>query len=231
MATAKAITASLALGMSAFGLVACSGGAESETVTAESGYELDMLELDGTETLAFEPDPRLDPADQSTIEFWVKAGWSEDPGFDPVMLSNAGPDGASYLLAIDRERDGLIVSSGEQTESVPFDFADGKAHHVALIDLGNPLAVLVDGQVAAQLEMTLMPLPSDGLYIGSAYGEDDGFVGAIGGLRIWDAAIATDVLETYRLRDVLSESDPHPDLQFLALISNFADQDVVLIDR
>lgn len=225
------LAAGLALAAAGFTLPACSGGAESETVDTQSGYTLDMLALDGTETLVFEPDPRLDPADQSTIEFWVKAGWNGDPGYDPVILSNAGPQGASYLVAIDRERDGLIVSSGEQTEAVPFDFSDAKAHHVALIDLGGPLAVVVDGTFAAQLEMTFAPLPSDGFYIGSGYGEDEGFTGAIGGLRIWDAAIATDVIEEYRLKDVMAERDPHPDLQYLALISDFTDQDIVLIER
>ncbi len=211
-------------------LPACSGGVESETVAAE-GYALDMLTLDGTETLAFEPDDRLAPAEQSTIEFWVKPGWQDAPDFDPVVLSNAGEEGASYLVAIQRERDGLAVTSGEQTDVVPFDFSDGEAHHVALIDLGGPAVVLVDGELAGELDLTLQALPSEGFYIGSAYGEEDGFVGAIGGIRIWDVAVTADDLMKYRLKDVLDTSDPHPDLEYLTMISNFVDQDIVVVDH
>lgn len=218
------------MGMALVVLPACSGGVQSETVAAE-GYMLDMLTLDGTETLVFEPDDRLAPAEQSTIEFWVKAGWDDAPDFDPVVLSNAGEEGASYLIAIQRERDGLAVTSGEQTDVVPFDFSDGKAHHVALIDLGDPIAVLVDDELVGELDMTLQALPSEGLYIGSAFGGDDGFVGAIGGMRIWDVAVTADDLAKYRLKDVLDASDPHPDLEYLVIISNFVDQDIVMIDQ
>ncbi|MEP3051016.1 MAG: LamG-like jellyroll fold domain-containing protein [Erythrobacter sp.] len=222
--------ASTLLGASIIALPACSGGVESEIVEAEN-YTLDMLTLDGTETLAFDADDRLAPAQQSTIEFWVKADWDDVPDSDPVVLSNAGPEGASYMVAIAPERDGLSVISGEQGEAVPFDFSDGKAHHVALIDLGDPLAVVVDGVVIDEIDMTLQALPSEGFFIGSAYGEDDGFIGTIGGLRIWDVAVSTTNLTKYQRKDVLDPSDPHPDLDYLTALSNFVDQDVILIDR
>ena len=200
-------------------------------VIADNGYAIDVIEMDGTSTLAFEASDAFEPAAQSTIEFWVRADWSDTPDFDPVVISSTGEEGSAYLVAIQREKDGIALASGEEIDIAPFDFADGELHHVAFIDLGGPVAVVIDGELIDELDMTLQAMETDGFYVGSAYGGDDGFEGVIGGLRIWDVAVSTDNLFEYRLKDVLSEQEPHPDLQYLSAISNFGEEDIVTISQ
>jgi len=207
-------------------LGACSGSPD-EAIVTETGYALDVLRLDGTDSLAFDADPILDPADQATIEFWVQASWEGDPGFDPVVVASSGEEGPAYLVAILKEKDGLILASGEMSDIAPFDFSDGAMHHVALVDYGDYTQARIDQQVVAELEVDLMALPSQGLFIGSAGGGDDGFEGAIGGFRLWDVAVEPVNLEAYAQADVMDEESPHPDLEYLAIISDFGNERVV----
>lgn len=215
----------LALG-SALLLAAC-GAPDAPVVEGEDGYVLDTIALDGLDSLAFDPAPQLDPAEQMTIEFWVKPDWANASDFDPVVLSNAGPEGASYLVAINRERDGLTVASGDQVDVAPFDFTDGKLHHVALIDYGASTTVMIDNEAIAELDIDFTALPSEGLYIGTARGGDDAFEGVIGGLRIWDVAVSPSDLSDYKMRNVALDGALHPDLPYLAVLSEFGEERVV----
>lgn len=217
------------LALAFVGLSACSEAPTS--IVSENGYAIDVLELDGTDTLAFDPAPAFEPASQSTIEFWVQPKWEETPEFDPVVLASSGTDGAAYLIAIQREKDGLSVISGDQVDVTPFDFNDGELHHVALIDLGGPVGVVIDGELIDELDMTFQAMETEGFYIGSANGGEDGFEGIIGGLRIWDAAVTMDNLVKFQRKDVLAEDDPHPDLDYLSVISDFTQEDIVVVKR
>ena len=212
-------------------LVAGCGGPSAPSVEGEDGYTLDTLALDGMDSLAFDPAPQLEPASQMTIEFWVKPDWSGSPEFDPVIVSNAGAEGASYLVAVNRERDGLTVVSGEQVDVAPFDFTDGKLHHVALIDYGDTTTVMIDNQAVAELDIDFTSLPSDGLYVGSARGGDSAFSGVIGGLRVWDVAVSPNDLASYAMRDVAVDGALHPDLPYLAVLSEFDKERVVYPDE
>ena len=87
-------------------------------------------------------------ADGGTIEFWVVPDWTSDPGYDPVIICNAGPEGASYLVAMLRDRDGIAIAAGEEEDVVTFDFSDGQLHHVAVVQYDDGTAVFVDGEVA-----------------------------------------------------------------------------------
>ena len=68
--------------------------------TGAEQYTPDVAEFDGTTSLTFDPSPQLVLADGGTIEFWVVPDWTSDPGYDPVIICNAGPEGASYLVAM-----------------------------------------------------------------------------------------------------------------------------------
>ncbi|MEL7446693.1 MAG: LamG-like jellyroll fold domain-containing protein [Pseudomonadota bacterium] len=226
MKHARSMIASALIGIAAIGLAGCSAGLDSETVEAEDGYIIDILALDGSETLAFDPDDRLAPTEQSTIEFWVQPEWSTDPGYDPIVLSNTGDDGTSYAVAVTAERDGLVGVSGEVVEGVPFDFTDGQLHHVALIDYGDTVSVWIDLDLVAELPLTFENYPSNGFFVGTGSGGDDAFEGKIGGLRIWDVAVEPEVLAQYARRDALGDT-PHPDLDELKLISDFSNKTIV----
>ena len=141
------------------------------SISAQS-YIPDVLELDGTETLEFPADDRVQLADGATIEFWVAPDWKEDPGYDPVILSNRGNSGYSYMIAMLRDRNGIGIISGGEVDLAPFDFTDGKLHHVAIIDYSDSIMVFVDNIAVADLDMSLRSLPSTGFWIGSSDGEN-----------------------------------------------------------
>lgn len=194
-------------------------------------YSPDVLELDGTETLQFPADERMVLTGGSTIEFWVQPDWTTDPGYDPVVLSNAGPEGPLYLVALLRDRDGLGIMIGEQSAIAAFDFTDGKMHHVAIIDDGTSIAMLVDGSPVGIAEMTSKRLPSAGFWIGSSDGQNDPFVGAIAGLRLWDIAVNPAQIKEFAIVDIIANrAKPHPDLGWLIGLSDFANKDFVLLE-
>ncbi len=194
-------------------------------------YTPDVLVLDGTETLQFPPDERLILEGGSTIEFWVQPDWTADPGYDPVVLSNAGPYGPLYLVALLRDRDGLGIMIGEKSAIAAFDFTDGKMHHVAIIDDGTSVAMLVDGSPVGIAEITSKASQSAGFWIGSSDGQNDPFIGAIAGLRLWDVAVGPSLLEEFATVDIIANrKKTHPDLNWLIGLSDFTNKDFVLLE-
>ncbi|MEL7199621.1 MAG: LamG-like jellyroll fold domain-containing protein [Pseudomonadota bacterium] len=215
-----------------FGLSACGvEGLDDGPLITESGYAIDILSLDGETDLGIEPAPQLEPAEQTTIEFWVQADWTNAPEFDPVIVSSPGEDGVSYLVAIDRDRDGIIVGGGDTVDTAPFDFTDGKMHHVALIDYGGSTTLLIDDQNIAELPLGFSPMESEGLFFGSFNGGEERFTGKIGGFRQWNVAVPANIVRQFRLKDVTNHDDPHPDLDHLAVISDFGNDRVVYVTK
>ena len=194
-------------------------------------YVPDVLVLNGTSTLEIPADDRLLMEGGSTIEFWVQPDWKEDPGYDPVVLSNAGSEGPSYLVALLRNKDGIGVMAGDRSAIAAFDFSDGKLHHVAIVDDGISIAVLVNNRPITKVDFGFRKLPSAGFWIGSADGENAPFKGAIAGLRLWDIALAPEVIGAFGLADITDDEKPaHPDLQWLIGRSDFANLDFILQD-
>jgi hypothetical protein len=210
------------LGILSVLLFASIGPAHAET------YTPDVAEFDGTNTMTFEPAPQLDLAGGGTIEFWVVPDWVEDPGYDPVIICSAGPEGASYLIAMLRDRDGIAIATGNEEEVAVFDFTDGRLHHVAISQFEDGTAVFVDGQVVGSSEFRFAPLPSVGVWIGSIDGENNQFRGAVAGMRVWDTVIEQETLVDYALKDIFD--DQHPDLAFLSAVSDFDNDEILLAE-
>jgi len=199
----------------------------AQAVVAQ-GYTPDVAEFDGSNALSFDPAPQLVLADGGTLEFWVMPDWNEDPGYDPVIICSAGPAGASYLVAMLRDRDGIVFAAGDQEDVATFDFTDGRLHHVAISQFEDGIAVFVDGQVVGTSEVRALDLPSVGVWVGSIDGENNQFRGAIAGLRIWDVVIEQESLVTFAMKDVFA--DEHPDLQFLSVMSDFGNGELLLAE-
>lgn len=193
-----------------------------------NGYVPDVAEFDGSNAMTFEPAEQLDLAGGGTLEFWVVPDWTEDPGYDPAIVSNAGPEGASYLIAMLRGRDGLAFVSGAAEDVVAFDFSDGQMHHVAMLSLEDGTAFYVDGQLSAVSELVIEDRPSAGLWIGAIDGENNQFHGAIAGLRVWDTVVAQETLVSFAMQDVFAGD--HPDLDRLAALSDFGSGELLLVD-
>lgn len=196
---------------------------------AAQGYQPDIIELDASEPLGYDPDPAFTIADGGTIEMWVQPDWTDDPGYDPVILSNIGPQGASYMIALTSDRQALLVGSGAREEIFAFDFSDGRMHHIAVNQFTDGLTVLIDGQAVGESDMVMLDLPSEGLWLGSIEGTENIFIGAVAGLRIWDYVPDLRTLITYAQRDVLLAE--HPRLDMLSAMSDFAKGELLVLQE
>lgn len=194
-------------------------------------YIPDVIEFQGANSLVFPPNEMLTIVGGGTIEFWVSPDWLENPGYDPVILSNTGEKGPSYAVAIQADKKGIIFYSGEKALRAPFDFSDGKMHFVAITDLGDRVTILVDSALIADVEMSFSQLPSSVFSIGSFNGNDFSFIGAVAALRIWDAALDPDDLIIFAMKDIHDETDPHPDLDTLVGLSDFRNYGFRLSDH
>lgn len=197
----------------------------------DSAYTPDMLLLDGSTSLVFPTQSRLSIWDAGTIEFWVEPDWTDTPAYDPVILSNTGADGILYEIAMRADRRGLSLTSGALTADFDFNFADGKVHHVALVNLGDQILALVDGRLQGASALKLAALESSQLRLGAGKDGKAPFYGVIAGLRIWDAAIDPETLIEYSTADAVSDKADHPYAGFLAGYSAFADNDFRIADK
>ena len=196
-------------------------------------YIPDIAEFDGTNGIAIAPDPALTIRDTGTIEFWVTPEWKKDPGYDPVVLSNAGPNGVLYLVSILGERNGIELAAGDRSVYAAFDFTDGKMHYVAINDYGDETLVYVDAKLIARFPgFSFEDLPSAGFWIGTGDGVSAPFKGAIAALRIWNYAIEPEDLIAYSLRDVTAEAeDEHPGIDYLQGISDFGNRQFYIAEE
>ena len=204
-------------------LLAASASLILASGAAAQAYRPDIVELTGAaDSLAFPPDDNMDLSGGGTIEFWAQPDWTDDPGYDPVVVSNAGPQGASYAIGVTGARDGLFVMAGDKLEIAPFDFTDNKLHYVAVSDYGDDTLVVIDNKPVARLGVTFADLPSDGFWIGTLDGSGAPFKGAVAGLRVWDEPLDPDVLGIYAMQPLVSPAGvAHPAIASLVGMSNF----------
>lgn len=188
---------------------------------AQQTYSPDPIYLDGANHLSFPASEAFDLKDGATIEFWVKCDWETDAGYDPVILSNMGGDGARYLIAITGDRTELSFQSGEHLQSTPFACNADEMQHVVLAEFAGSSAVMINGRVVGTFDFGFADLASQGLWIGSADGQQAPFTGAIAGLRFWDVALDRGDLVDFSVRDVFQPDAPHPELDALLVQSDF----------
>ena len=199
---------------------------------AAQEYTPDTIELGETGPFAFEPAPQLDLSAGGAVEFWVAPAWSADPGYDPPVLLNIGPEGISYLISVLRDRDGLVFANDDDEDVFLVDLTDGNLHHVAINVMDDGLEVYVDGTVVGTSDLRPSPLPSSGLYVGGLGVENTGaFEGAIGQLRFWNEPLYEEDIVAYRMRDVLdAQREDHPDAANLAAMSDLTTGQMLLVD-
>ncbi len=194
-----------------------------------AAYSPDIASLDGTQSMAIEPDNIYRVDGDATIEFWVAPGWTETPNYDPVVVSNLGETGVNYIIAVLRERDGIGVLSGDTETLAPFDFTDDRLHHVAIVQLDGALNIVIDGAVRGVSETGFAASDVNSLWLGTANGEAAPFIGDVAQLRFWSAAVGLDTLEQFKLANPLSEDAPaHPDLESLVAFSAFPDASLLV---
>lgn len=195
---------------------------------AAQGYQPDSMVLDGEQLLDFPPSPRLVLAAGGTLEFWVAPDWEADPGYDPVIIASAGPEGPAYLVAMLRERDGIAFAAGDEEAVFLFDFTDGQLHHVAISQYADGIEVYVDGVQVGSEPIMALDLPVNGVWLGSIDGENNVFRGVLAGLRLWQEVVPRETLVAFALKDIFD--DEHPQLDALAAMSDFNAAALLLVD-
>lgn len=195
-------------------------------------YAPDVLNVSETGPVSFDPTPKLDLAEGGALEFWVAAGWSSDPGYDPPVLINIGPQGILYQVSVLRDRDGLVFANAQGEDVFIADFSDGRLHHVAINVMEDGLEVYVDGALVGTSEMMPLSLESAGLFVGGLEPDNSASLsGAIAQMRFWSAPLDQQEIIDFRLRDVLSEaSDDHPAAEFLIAQSDFNAGELLVVD-
>ena len=183
-------------------------------------YQPDIREFTVGDDLAFEGHSSFSLHGQGTVEFWVAAGWHNDPGYDPVLIYHADSQGVLFALSMLGDRSGLSLQTDNQIDELSVSFADDQLHHVALVNLGDSVGLMVDGRVVGAFQVSLNKGDSREFRLGSAPGPSTEFVGALGGLRIWDITLDQEVLIVYALDDPLNNTQPHPDLESMKAYSN-----------
>ncbi|MBK8629297.1 MAG: LamG domain-containing protein [Sphingomonadales bacterium] len=170
----------------------------------EADYAPVMASFDGKDALVLSPSPALDINGFGTIEFWVAAKWTSDPGYDPAIMGYSGPKGARFALHITRDATALGIQAGPYYETVDFDFSDRKLHHVAITTIGETISVMIDGELQDTLGFGFANVPVTSFSIGSV-GRFSPFVGDIGQVRIWDEPVDPDILVNFSWRAIEGE--------------------------
>ena len=180
-----------------------------------------MLAFDGTDNLNHPAVPALDINGYGTIEFWVSAQWTNDPGYDPAIMAYVGKPGPRFAFHITADRKALGVYAGKYYDTVPFDFSDGALHYVAITTAGDAISVMIDGEAQDTLGFGFADVPPAQFTIGSIGGFSP-FIGEIGQIRIWDDLIDPDTLLDFSWKEITSDGpNAHPDIDSLVAFSAF----------
>ncbi|WP_209349374.1 LamG-like jellyroll fold domain-containing protein [Pontixanthobacter sp. CEM42] len=206
--------------------------AMAPTVALAQSYTPDVLEVSETGPIAFDPSPKLDLSDGGAIEFWVAANWPADPGYDPPVIINIGPDGILYQVSILRDRDGLVFANANDEDVFIGDLSDGNLHHVALNIMEDGVEVYLDGALIGTSDLLPLSLPSAGLFVGGLETEESASLdGAVGQLRFWSQPLKEDEIIDFRLREVLDpQSDDHPAAEYLVAQSDFREDELLVVE-
>lgn len=205
----------------------------SSAVTIAEGYRPPAAKLDGNLSASFPDDVSLNFKRFGTVEFWVAAKW-DNLDYDPAIVSYLGNLGPRFAILMPADKKGIGMMVDQKWEVAPFDFSDGKMHHVAFIMIDSRTSVFVDDELVSIMPVGIADLPAHSLSIGSFNGRDAGFVGVLAGLRIWDSAVDPDDIAAYKLVDLASQKGAeHPSLDTLVGTSDFANGkvDFSLVDE
>ena len=204
------------------------------------GVAFEPLLLDGGTSLDVDADPDLDLGESGTVEFWVAAIWDDEDGVEhhPCIIGRRTryegdePEGFAgatrFSIHITPERDAIGMFDGRRWASVPFDFGDGRLHHVAFGTEGARTRVYIDGSVRGTLEIGYGTGPELPLHIGSADGASEFFVGSIASVRLWRGVLGEAQLR--ELADLIGPpDDDHPAAPSLVAFSEFTTEAKTLV--
>jgi concanavalin A-like lectin/glucanase superfamily protein len=198
--------------------------------SANEQYTPDTLEFPSSAPLVFASNPVLNLPEGGAIEFWVVTDWTGNPGYHPVMLANGNATTPIYQVSITADQDAMIFQSGREFGLFPFDFSDGRTHHVILLDYEEQIVAFIDGKLVGAVAMSIKPGVGNEFFVGSAAGGKAPFMGAVAAVRIWDVPPAPEDAAEFALRDINDTNDPHPNLDNLVGLSDFRNRTFSVVD-
>lgn len=175
------------------------------------------LQLDGQNGVILPGNAALDLAFAGTIEFWIAPAWASSIDHDPTVIANVGETGVRYSIHVTSDRKAIGLHAGENWQTVPFDFTDGRLHHVAMTTLDGVTDVVVDGSSRGLLGMEYDgSIAGQSFAIGSFDGKVAPFKGTLAGLRIWNTPLVDLELNRFSKLDVDDSAfAAHPALRHL----------------
>ncbi|MEN8160342.1 MAG: LamG domain-containing protein, partial [Myxococcota bacterium] len=220
-------------------------------VLATSAYAQDEeattftpLVLDGQTSIEVEPSPALALGEASTIEFWIATAWEDEDGVEsfPAVLGRREPYEGSepegfaaatqYSVHLTPDRQAIGLFDGTRFASVPFDFSDGRLHHVALVTEGDRTTIYVDREARGTVEVGLGEPSELPLHVGSSDGGSELFMGVLPSVRLWRSALTAE--QVGAIAEVLGapedEGAPLDDLVAYSDFTGEAPEIVVLED-
>ncbi|MGQ0698933.1 MAG: LamG-like jellyroll fold domain-containing protein [Panacagrimonas sp.] len=189
------------------------------------------LEFDGNASLSYPKDPIFEIGPDGTIDFWLKAGWTEALEQDACIVASGDKNRSRYAAYISGDGQGVVLWDGQASAGVDFNFLDGEAHHVALVTRGRETRFFVDGALLGTKPIgygTARGLP---FHVGTSDGGAEGFIGALQSLRLWSAALSdAQIVEIGALAGEPPAGSALAPL--LRVVSDFTDtaQELVLLD-
>jgi hypothetical protein len=207
----------------AIAAVSCPPALAQSSETAVVSPDPQTARFDGANGIDLPGQETLNLSDVSTIEFWVKPGWTS-LAYDPVLISAIDDAKVRYAIFMAADRSGIGLRSGNDADLAEFDFSDGKSHHVALVNQGDLADVYIDGELADTITVAFdSSIDVRSFHIGSADGTASPFIGSLSEIRLWDTALDADDISAFNRLGILSEQGlAHPDIASLVGVSDFA---------
>ena len=199
-------------------------------VSAQTPQQI-PLEFDGNASLSYPADPLFELGPEGTIDFWVKAGWTEALEQDACIVANSDKNSSRYAAYISGDGQGVVLWDGAASAGVDFNFLDGEAHHVALVTRGRETRFFVDGALLGTKPIGYGAARGLPFHVGTSDGGAEGFIGALQSLRLWSAALSdAQIVEIGALAGEPPASSVLAPL--LRVVSEFTDtaQELVLLD-
>lgn len=170
------------------------------------------ISFDGSESLSFAADTRLDFGASGTIELLIQAPHKKadhqstkravqaatDQFGAFSLIANASTDSIRFAVLINAAYNRIGLYDGQRFESVPFTFKDGKMHHVALVTENNSTSIIIDTCKIGTINMGYGVATTLPLHIGSLDGTVLGFAGDIYLARLWDRPLTVNELRLNR---------------------------------
>jgi len=191
-----------------------------DALAAQPEEEQNAAVFDGETSLDVQPDGRLD-FDRGTVELFFAAGWSGDIGYAPALVALRSEEITRYSVHLTSEADGVVWWNGETAEMLPYEFVPAGFYHLALVTEGAQTLVYVNSEFIGTFDLGYGAGRGLPLHIGTSDGVNEGFVGAIASVRIWNAALPEDAI--YALSTFAGPPNPEDELAAsLIAISDFS---------